>query len=73
MQIDFPGPRGVKPVLIVGHFDTVYGLGTLKTMPYRETPERISGPGVLDMKGGIVQIHFALAALMKRRVSSRGQ
>lgn len=65
VQIDFPGPRGVKPALIVGHFDTVYGLGTLKTMPYRETRERICGPGVLDMKGGIVQIHFALAALMK--------
>jgi glutamate carboxypeptidase len=66
VQIDFPGPRGMKPVLIVGHFDTVYALGTLKTMPYRETRERISGPGVLDMKGGIVQIYFALAALGKQ-------
>lgn len=65
VQIDFPGPRGVKPVLIVGHYDTVYNLGTLQTMPYRETSDRISGPGVLDMKGGIVQIHAALAALMK--------
>lgn len=65
VQIDFPGPRGVKPILIVGHYDTVYNLGTLKTMPYHESLDRISGPGVLDMKGGIVQIHFALAALMK--------
>ena len=63
LQIDFPGPRGAKPVLIVGHYDTVYPLGTLKNMPYREARERISGPGVLDMKGGIVQIYFAVAAL----------
>ena len=63
LQIDFSGPRGVKPVLLVGHYDTVYDLGTLKHMPYRETRDRISGPGVLDMKGGIVQIYFALAAL----------
>lgn len=62
LQVDFEGRNG-KPVLIVGHYDTVYGLGTLKTMPYRETRDRISGPGVLDMKGGIVQIYFAIDAL----------
>ena len=65
LQIDFSGPRGVKPVLLVGHYDTVYDLGTLKHMPYRETRDRICGPGVLDMKGGIVQIFFALAELQK--------
>ncbi|ABF39242.1 peptidase M20 [Candidatus Koribacter versatilis Ellin345] len=63
LQVDFGGPRGAKPVLIVGHYDTVYPLGTLKQMPYRESKGRISGPGVLDMKGGIVQIHGAIAAL----------
>lgn len=63
LQVDFDGPRRTRPVQVVGHYDTVYGLGTLKTMPYRETRERINGPGVLDMKGGIVQIYFAIAAL----------
>ncbi len=63
LQVDFPASRRMKPVLVVGHYDTVYGLGTLKTMPYRETRERISGPGVLDMKGGIVQIYHAIQAL----------
>lgn len=62
LQVDFEGSTG-KPVLIVGHYDTVYDIGTLKTMPYRETRDRICGPGVLDMKGGIVQIYFALQAL----------
>lgn len=61
----FPGPRGHKPALLVGHYDTVYPIGTLKTMPYRETRERIGGPGVLDMKGGIVQMYFALLALQR--------
>jgi glutamate carboxypeptidase len=69
LHVDFTGPRGKKPILIVGHYDTVYGPGTLKTMPYRESRERISGPGVLDMKGGIVQIYFAIAALQQTGLS----
>src|ERR1700755_2565257 len=35
LQIDFPGITGTKPVLLLGHFDTVYPLGTLLTMPCR--------------------------------------
>jgi glutamate carboxypeptidase len=50
-------------VLLLGHYDTVYDLGTLKTMPWRETDGKLFGPGVFDMKGGIVQIMFALRAL----------
>jgi len=63
LQVDFTGPRGRKPVLLLGHYDTVYDLGTVKTMPWRETDGRLFGPGVFDMKGGIVQIIFALRAL----------
>src|SRR5581483_4616842 len=65
LQIDFPGPRGQKPVLIVGHYDTVYPMGTLKKMPWREDAKKISGPGVLDMKGGIVQIYYAIVAMQE--------
>ncbi len=36
LQVDFAGPRGRKPVLLLGHYDTVYDLGTLATMPWRE-------------------------------------
>lgn len=63
LQVDFPGPRGRKPVLLLGHYDTVYDLGTLKSMPWVERNGRLHGPGVFDMKGGIVQIMFALRAL----------
>ena len=49
-----------KPVLLLGHLDTVWPLGTLKKMPWREAEGRYWGPGVLDMKAGVV---MALAAL----------
>ena len=63
LQVDFTGPREREPVLLLGHYDTVYDLGTLQTMPWRENGGRLSGPGVFDMKGGIGQIMFALRAL----------
>ncbi len=63
LLVDFPGPRGRKPVLLLGHYDTVYDLGTLKTMPWREEQGRLAGPGVFDMKSGIAQIMFAVRAL----------
>ncbi len=63
LQVDFTGPKGQKPVLLLGHYDTVYDLGTLKTMPWREQGGKLSGPGVFDMKSGIVQIMYALRAL----------
>ena len=63
LLIEFAGARGRKPVLLLGHYDTVYDLGTLKTMPWREDNGRLAGPGVFDMKSGIAQIMFALRAL----------
>jgi len=66
LQIDFPGPRRVPRILLLGHTDTVYPLGTVKTMPWREHRGRLSGPGVFDMKAGIVQALFSLRALLAR-------
>jgi len=66
LQIDFPGPRRAPRLLLLGHTDTVYALGTLRTMPWREHLGRLSGPGSLDMKAGIVQALFALKALLAR-------
>src|SRR5689334_5142774 len=50
LQADFAGTRGGKPVMLLGHFDTVYDIGTLASMPWKEESDRICGPGVLDMK-----------------------
>ena len=62
LQITFPGREG-KPVLVLGHFDTVYPLGTLATMPCHITDGRMHGPGVLDMKSGIALMLYAIAGL----------
>ncbi len=43
-----------KPILMLCHMDTVFPLGTIDTFPYREADGKISGPGTLDMKAGIV-------------------
>jgi glutamate carboxypeptidase len=63
IQIDFPGREEVKPVLLLGHFDTVYPLGTLAKMPCHITNGRLHGPGVLDMKSGIALMFYAIEAL----------
>ena len=67
VQVDFKGAAGRLPILLLGHYDTVYDLGTLKTMPWREQNGRIYGPGVFDMKSGIMLMMFAIQALTEVR------
>ena len=49
--------------LLVGHCDTVWSTGTLGTMPLRTEGGKLYGPGAFDMKGGLVQLIFALRAV----------
>jgi glutamate carboxypeptidase len=49
--------------LLVGHCDTVWPVGTVREMPVRVEGETLRGPGVFDMKGGLVQMLFALRAV----------
>lgn len=63
LQVEFAGAKGRKPILLLGHYDTVYATGTLASMPWRESKGLVYGPGVFDMKGGIVQMMFAIRAL----------
>lgn len=51
---------GESGILLLCHMDTVFSLGTIQKIPYREEDDRIFGPGTLDMKAGIV---IALAAI----------
>jgi glutamate carboxypeptidase len=55
--------RGVGRVLLLGHLDTVWPMGTLKKMPWREADGKVWGPGVVDMKAGVVIALEAVAAL----------
>src|SRR4051812_44444450 len=42
LQVDFPGdPKGGKPVLLLGHFDTVWEMGTLRKMPFKVEKGRV--------------------------------
>jgi glutamate carboxypeptidase len=50
--------------LLLGHCDTVWPLGTLETMPLVEQNGKLYGPGVYDMKGGLIQTIFALESLL---------
>jgi glutamate carboxypeptidase len=57
------GRRSVKPVLLLGHLDTVWPLGTLAEMPFRISKGRAWGPGALDMKAGVAMALTALDLL----------
>jgi glutamate carboxypeptidase len=55
---------GASPILLVGHSDTVWPIGTLAdAVPWITDGERIAGPGVYDMKSGLVIIEEALELL----------
>src|SRR5262249_21646755 len=62
LKAEFAG-RAEKPLLLLGHFDTVWSMGTLATMPFRIEAGRAHGPGVYDMKAGITMMIFALQAI----------
>ena len=61
------GPKGTAdgspPVMLLGHLDTVWPLGTLAARPVRIEDGRLYGPGCYDMKAGLVVALFALRAL----------
>jgi glutamate carboxypeptidase len=57
--------KGTKPVLLLGHLDTVWPIGTLRSMPCREADGRLWGPGALDMKAGVAMAITALEMLVE--------
>jgi glutamate carboxypeptidase len=62
-----PKKSSQKPILLLGHLDTVWPLGTLKGMPFRVADRRVWGPGVLDMKAGVAMAFTAIAILKEQR------
>src|SRR5437016_4013828 len=58
--------------IVLCHYDTVWGLGTLQRIPFSVDNEGVArGPGCFDMKGGIVVLYFALQALRERGLRPR--
>ncbi len=69
------GPRkrgeATKSILLLGHLDTVWPLGTLKTMPFRAADGRLWGPGTLDMKAGVAMAFTAVELLTEVALLNR--
>src|SRR6266849_5859753 len=67
-EFALPGAKKQGQILALGHSDTVWPLGTLGTMPFRQSKGRLWGPGVFDMKGGLAFFIFAMRALWELEV-----
>jgi glutamate carboxypeptidase len=63
----FDGPPGGARVLLIGHLDTVFDPGTVATRPFRMEDGVAHGPGVTDMKSGLLAGLYALKALIGER------
>ncbi|MBI4165003.1 MAG: M20/M25/M40 family metallo-hydrolase, partial [Acidobacteria bacterium] len=63
------GLRPGKPLLVLGHLDTVWDVGTLSEMPFRVRAGRACGPGIFDMKSGIVCGLWAIRALRESEIT----
>ena len=55
--------KGTASQLLIGHYDTVWPVGTVSRRPFSVDGNIVRGPGVFDMKGGLAQIVFALEAI----------
>jgi glutamate carboxypeptidase len=65
-------PRGeAKPILLLGHLDTVWPVGTIASMPCRLRDGRLWGPGTLDMKTGVAMAATALELLLEAEMLRR--
>jgi glutamate carboxypeptidase len=62
-EFDLPGSKKSGQILVLGHSDTVWPMGTLRSMPFRQEKGRLWGPGVLDMKSGLAFFVFAMRAI----------
>jgi glutamate carboxypeptidase len=62
MVVEYPG-AGTRPLLVLCHYDTVWGKGTLRERPFRVAGSVATGPGVFDMKAGLIQFVWAMRAL----------
>jgi glutamate carboxypeptidase len=60
-----PHGRPGKGILVLGHLDTVHPVGTLAALPWRREDGRVYGPGIQDMKSGVLLYVEALAMLAR--------
>lgn len=63
VRVEWGEHEGKPPILLLGHYDTVWPAGTLEAMPFAVYGDTASGPGVFDMKCGLVQGFWGVKAL----------
>jgi glutamate carboxypeptidase len=69
---DFNHTAAAERLLVIGHLDTVWPVGTLERLPFRVTPEgRAHGPGIFDMKSGIVCAIEAVRTIVDQRLATK--
>lgn len=66
LELRFGSPSQRPPVLLLGHLDTVWSVGTIASMPFKIEAGRAWGPGTLDMKGGVIMALTALRLLSEQ-------
>jgi glutamate carboxypeptidase len=64
-------PGSGKPVVVIGHLDTVWSTGTLATMPYTVDGDRAHGPGIYDMKAGSFIAFHAVRSILQQGVATK--
>jgi glutamate carboxypeptidase len=71
-DFDFGHASGEARILVIGHLDTVWPIGTLDRLPFRVTDEgRAHGPGIFDMKSGIAVAIESLRTIVSRRLPTK--
>src|SRR5215212_5944934 len=63
VRVRWDNGNGRPPIFLLGHYDTVWSKGTLEEMPFGVADRVATGPGVFDMKCGLVQGFWAVRAL----------
>ena len=63
--------NAMKPLMLLGHLDTVWPVGALRTMPCRVADRRLWGPGTLDMKAGVAMALTAIEMLIEADLLER--
>ena len=71
LQFETSLPPDANQILALGHSDTVWPLGTLAHMPFRQADGRLWGPGVLDMKGGLALFLHAMLLIEESGIPLR--
>jgi glutamate carboxypeptidase len=65
--------KGHARLLIVGHMDTVYARGAVETQPFQVKDGLASGPGIIDMKSGLIMGIYALRVLLESGFEEYGE